>query len=99
MMNGENKIIFWIEDTQHDILKKVYTRTRRHSLFSYHWRRKENPNKYGDAKQVLMKHSKTFEQTTEASKIRLRKKLAKNELCNITRNHEEWITNLKLLRG
>ena len=34
-----------------------------------------------------------------ASKIRLWKKLSKSELDNVTRDPEDWITELELLRG
>ena len=45
------------------------------------------------------KVSRKFEPNTEASKTRLRKKFAKFKLYDITRNPEEWVTELDLLRG
>ena len=46
-----------------------------------------------------MKISGKFEPTTGVSKKRPRKKLAKCELYDITRNTEEWIANIELFKG
>ena len=37
--------------------------------------------------------------TTEESKTRLHKKFAKYELDDVTRNSEEWISEIEILRG
>ena len=55
-------------------------------------------NKYGDAIQAWMKISRIFETTTGAFKTRPFRKFSKSKLYYITRNPEEWITELKLLK-
>ena len=56
-------------------------------------------NKCREARQEWMKISRKFQPTTGASKTRLRKKFSRCELDNVTRNPEECITELELLRG
>ena len=61
---------------------------------------KVKANKYGDsARQMWVKISRIFYPTTGTSKTRLRKKFAKCELYDATRDPKEWITELKILRG
>ena len=55
--------------------------------------------KYGDARQEWMKLLRKFEATTGASKTRLRKKFDNCKIYDVNRNPEEWITDIKLLRG
>ena len=46
-----------------------------------------------------MKLSGNFKPTTGASKTRLRKKFDNCKIYDVNRNPEEWITDIKLLRG
>ena len=62
-------------------------------------KKQRQKNKYGDARLAWTILSRKFEPTTGASKTRLRKKFSKYELYEVTRNPEEWITKLELLRG
>ena len=52
-------------------------------------------NKYGDAIQAWMKISRIFETTTGAFKTRPCRKFSKSKLYYITRNPEEWITDIE----
>ena len=45
-----------------------------------------------------MKISRNFESTTGASKTRLHKKFGKCKLDEVTRNPEEWIIEIELIR-
>ena len=60
---------------------------------------KKKANKYGDARLAWTKHSRKFEPTTGDSNTGLCKKFTKCKLDDVTRNPEEWITELELIRG
>ena len=60
---------------------------------------KTKENKYGDTRQEWIKISRKIDPTTEVSKTRIRKKLSKSDLDDVTRDPEDWITKLELLRG
>ena len=60
---------------------------------------KTKENKYGDTRQEWIKISRKIDPTTDVSKTRIRKKLLKSDLDDVTRDPEDWITKLELLRG
>ena len=60
---------------------------------------KTQANKYGDTRLAWIKLSRKFDPTTGYFKKILRNKISKCKLDDVTRNPEEWITQLELLRG
>ena len=56
-------------------------------------------NTYGDSRQVWIKLSRKFDPKTGSSQTILRKKFVKIELDYVTRDFEDWITEIELLRG
>ena len=60
---------------------------------------KTKKNKYGDSRQAWTKISRKFKTTTADSWMILCNKFAKSELDDVTRDPEDLITALELLRG
>ena len=56
-------------------------------------------NRYRDTRQAWTKLSGKFDPTTGASKTKICDKFANWKLDDVTKKPEEWITELKLLRG
>ena len=60
---------------------------------------KTKANTHRDARLAWIKLSRNFEPTAGASKTKLRKKISKCKLDDVTINPKELINNVKLLRG